>query len=57
MSFLQVSGKTFLVVGFANKKSIAWSVARLLEEEGAQVIYCVRNQKRKEKPSLTKALF
>ena len=48
MSFLRISGKTFLVVGFANKKSIAWSVARLLEEEGARVIYCVRNQKRKE---------
>ena len=48
MSFLQLSGKTFLVVGFANKKSIAWSVAKLLEEEGARVIYCVRNQKRKE---------
>ena len=48
MSFLQLSGKTYLVVGFANKKSIAWSVAQLLEEEGASVIYCVRNQKRKE---------
>lgn len=48
MSFLQLSGKTYLVVGFANKKSIAWSVAQLLEEEGARVIYCVRNQKRKE---------
>ena len=48
MSFLQLSGKTYLVVGFANKKSIAWSVAQLLEDEGARVIYCVRNQKRKE---------
>ena len=48
MSFLQLSGKTYLVAGFANKKSIAWSVAQLLEEEGARVIYCVRNQKRKE---------
>jgi enoyl-[acyl-carrier protein] reductase I len=48
MSFLQLSGKTFLVVGFANKKSIAWAVAQLLEEEGARVIYCVRNQKRKK---------
>ena len=48
MSFLGISGKTFLVVGFANKKSIAWSVAQLLREEGARVLYCVRNQKRKE---------
>ena len=48
MSFLDLSGKTFLVVGFANKKSIAWSVARLLVDEGARVIYSVRNDKRKE---------
>lgn len=48
MSFLQLSGKTFLVVGFANKKSIAWKVAQLLDEEGARVIYCVRNKKRKK---------
>ncbi|MEC9123199.1 MAG: SDR family oxidoreductase, partial [Verrucomicrobiota bacterium] len=48
MSFLDLSGKTFLVVGFANKKSIAWSVSRLLVEEGARVIYSVRNDRRKE---------
>ncbi len=48
MSFLNLSGKTFLVVGFANKKSIAWSVSRLLVEEGARVIYSVRNDRRKE---------
>ena len=47
MSFLGLSGKTFLVVGFANKKSIAWAIAKLLEDEGARVIYSVRNEKRK----------
>jgi enoyl-[acyl-carrier protein] reductase I len=47
MSFLGLSGKTFLIVGFANKKSIAWSIAKSLEKEGARVIYSVRNEKRK----------
>ena len=39
MSFLGFKGKTFLVVGIANRKSVAWSVAKLLEEEGANIIY------------------
>ena len=47
MSFLGLTGKTFLIVGFANKKSIAWSVAKTLQEEGARVIFSVRNEKRK----------
>ena len=47
MSFLGLSAKTFLVVGFANKKSIAWAIAKSLEKEGARVIYSVRNEKRK----------
>ena len=51
MSFLGLTDKTFLVVGVANKKSVAWAVARLLEEEGARVLYSVRSQKRKEELS------
>ena len=46
MSFLGFKGKTFLVVGIANRKSVAWSVAKLLEEEGANIIYSVRSKKR-----------
>ncbi len=48
MSFLELKGKTFLVVGVANRKSVAFSVAQLLEQEGATVIYSVRSQKRKD---------
>ena len=48
MSFLGLSGKTFLVLGVANKKSVAWHVAKTLEEEGAKVIYSVRSPARKE---------
>ncbi len=48
MSFLDLNKKNFLVVGIANKKSVAWAVARQLEEEGAHVIYSVRSEKRKK---------
>ncbi|MEM6692653.1 MAG: SDR family oxidoreductase [Planctomycetota bacterium] len=45
-SFLQVSGKNFLVMGVANKKSVAYAIARQLEEAGAHVIYAVRSESR-----------
>jgi len=45
--FLQLGGKTFLVFGVANRKSVAWFVARSLEEQGARVLYSVRSQARK----------
>jgi len=45
--FLQLSGKTFLVQGVANKKSVAWFIAKSLEAQGAQVIYAVRSEARK----------
>ena len=48
MSFLELKGKTFLVTGVANRKSVAWSVSQTLEDEGAKVIYSVRSEKRKE---------
>ncbi len=46
--FLQVSGKTFLVMGVANKKSVAWFIAKSLEEQGARVVYSVRSETRKK---------
>jgi enoyl-[acyl-carrier protein] reductase I len=45
--FLQLGGKTFLVFGVANRKSVAWFVARSLEEQGARVLYSVRSPARK----------
>lgn len=47
MSFLGIRDKCFLVFGVANKKSVAWAVGRVLEEEGARVIYSVRSEARK----------
>jgi enoyl-[acyl-carrier protein] reductase I len=46
--FLQLTGKTFVVLGVANKKSVAWFIARALEEQGARVIYSVRSEARKK---------
>ena len=54
MSFLNLENKNFLVTGVANKKSVAWYIAKTLEEEGANVIYSVRSEDRKN--SLEKLL-
>ncbi len=48
MDFLQMSGKTYLVLGVANKKSVAYAIARIIEQSGGKVIYAVRSQARKE---------
>src|SRR5262245_41449320 len=48
MDFLGLSGKTVLVFGVANKKSVAWHVGRTLEEVGAKVIYIVRSEERRQ---------
>ena len=54
MSFLDLENKNFLVTGVANRKSVAWHIAKTLEEEGAKVIYSVRSEDRKK--SLEKLL-
>lgn len=48
MSFLGLSGKTVVVFGVANKRSVAYAVARLLEQQGATVVYSVRSDARRE---------
>jgi enoyl-[acyl-carrier protein] reductase I len=48
MSFLDLKGKTFLVVGVANKKSVAYHIGKTLQEEGADVLYSVRSEARKQ---------
>lgn len=54
MSFLNLEGKTILVTGVANRKSVAWSVAQTLEREGARVVFSVRSEQRRR--SLTALL-
>lgn len=46
--------RVILVMGVANKKSVAYHIAKTLEEEGASVVYSVRSEARKE--SLEKLL-
>jgi len=48
MDFLDIAGKTFLVFGVANKKSVAFSVGEVLSEAGANVIYSVQSEEAKE---------
>ncbi len=54
MDFLQLSGKRILVLGVANRKSVAFHTGKVLEEAGAEVIYVVRSEARRE--SLSKLL-
>ncbi|HZZ27351.1 MAG TPA: SDR family oxidoreductase [Pirellulales bacterium] len=46
--FLQLAGKTVLVMGVANRKSVAWHVGRVLSEVGADVVYSVRTEARRD---------
>ena len=48
MDFLQLADKTVLVTGVANRKSVAYHIAQLLEQTGATVIYSVRSEQRKQ---------
>lgn len=54
MDFLQLAGKRIIVFGVANKKSVAYRIGKTLEEVGAEVIYVVRSESRREQ--LTKLL-
>ncbi len=48
MDFLDIEGKTFLVFGVANKKSVAFFVSQILSEAGANVIHSVQSAAHKE---------
>ena len=54
MDFLQLGGKTILVFGVANRKSVAWHIGQLLDQAGAKVVYVVRSEARQQ--SLSKLL-
>lgn len=48
MSFLDLNGKTVLVFGVADKKSVAYAISEILHREGAKVIYSVRSSARRD---------
>ncbi|QEG42443.1 enoyl-ACP reductase FabI [Roseimaritima ulvae] len=52
--YLAVRGKRFLVMGVANKKSVAYKIASQLQQAGAEVVFSVRSEARRE--SLQKLL-
>jgi len=47
--FLELSDKTLLVLGVANRKSVAYHVGRTLEEAGARVLYAVRDAEQRNR--------
>jgi enoyl-[acyl-carrier protein] reductase I len=48
LSFLDLKDKIIVVTGVANKRSVAYFVARTLEAEGARVVYVVHTEARRE---------
>jgi enoyl-[acyl-carrier protein] reductase I len=44
MDFLQLEGKRILLFGVANRKSVAWHIAKTLTEAGAECVYVVQNE-------------
>lgn len=46
--FLQLEGKTVVVFGVANRKSVAYHIGKTLEDVGANVVYVVRSEQRRE---------
>lgn len=46
--FLQLRGRKFLIMGVANRKSVAWRIADLLRQSGADLVFTVRSEARRE---------
>src|ERR1051325_4823282 len=52
-----LSGKTGIVLGVANKRSIAWAIARRASESGARLVVTYQNERLRENvESLTSEL-
>ncbi len=51
MDFLGIAGRTFIVFGVANKKSVAYFVSQVLTEAEAEVVYVVQSAAHKESVS------
>lgn len=48
MCFLNITDKTFLITGVANRKSVAYHIAQVLQEAGARTVFSVRSEDRRE---------
>jgi enoyl-[acyl-carrier protein] reductase I len=49
MDFLELTHKSFLVFGVANRKSVAYAIARTLENAGATVVYVVQHEEARQR--------
>ncbi|WP_332237524.1 enoyl-ACP reductase FabI [Sporolactobacillus sp. KGMB 08714] len=45
---LTLEGRTYVVMGVANKRSIAWGIARALDKAGARLIFTYNNERFRE---------
>lgn len=45
---LSLEGKTYVVMGVANKRSIAWAIARSLNEAGAKLVFTYADDRAKK---------
>jgi len=54
MDFLQLAGKSIVIFGVANRKSVAYHVGRVLSEAGATCVYVVQSEA--IRPSVAKLL-
>ncbi|GAA2963752.1 hypothetical protein GCM10011538_14240 [Ligilactobacillus murinus] len=43
-----LANKTILVMGVANRRSIAWGCAQIMQEQGANLIYTYQNERLKK---------
>jgi len=49
MDFLQLQGKTVVVFGVANRRSVAWAVSQVLTEAGARLVHVVRDAETRDR--------
>ncbi|MDO5553159.1 MAG: SDR family oxidoreductase [Planctomycetia bacterium] len=49
--FMQLEGRRFLIFGVANKKSVAYAVAKMLTGEQAECVFVVRDEQTRQKVS------
>ncbi len=48
MNFLNLTDKSFVIFGLANRKSVACAIGRVLAEQGAKIIHVVRSEERRQ---------
>ena len=48
MYTIDLSGKTAVVFGIANQRSIAWSITKILSDAGAEIVAAYQNERVKE---------